>query len=158
MSKKITAILMAIIMVGTLAACGNSQTDKGQSNNAQPNSSAEQKTTTTKAPADRSGEWKQKNGDKDNYQIAKIANGTIEIYWHSEEDESDSLYWAGTYDAPTTADEPYTWDSKNDTEKTDNALLASSDATKTFTYEDGEISYQASALGTTKTIRLEKVK
>ena len=157
MLKKITAILMAILMVGTLAACGNSQTDNSQSNNAQPNSSAEQKTT-TKAPADLSGEWKQKNGDKDNYQIAKIANGTIEIYWHSEEDESDSLYWAGTYDAPTTADEPYTWDSKNDTEKTDNALLASGDATKTFTYEDGEISYQASALGTTKTIRLEKVK
>ena len=101
MSKKITAILMAIIMVGALTACGNSQTDKGQSNNAQPNSSAEQKTTTTKAPADLSGEWKQKNGDKDNYQIAKIANGTIEIYWHSEEDESDSLYWAGSDDART---------------------------------------------------------
>lgn len=157
MLKKITAILMVILMVGSLAACGNSQTDNGQSNNAQPNSSAEQKKT-TKAPADLSGEWKQKNGDKDNYQIAKIANGTIEIYWHSETDESDSLYWAGTYDAPTTADEPYTWNSKNDTEKTDNALLASGDATKTFTYEDGEISYQASALGTTKTIRLEKVK
>lgn len=146
MLKKITAILMTIIMIGTLAACGNSQS----AGSANPK--------TTKAPADLSGEWKQKNGDKDNYQIAKIANGTIEIYWHSEEDESDSLYWAGTYDAPTTADEPYTWDSKNDTEKTDNALLASGDATKTFTYEDGEISYQASALGTTKTIRLEKVK
>lgn len=157
MLKKITAILMVILMVGSLAACGNSQTDNGQSNNAQPNSSAEQKKT-TKAPADLSGEWKQKNGDKDNYQIAKIANGTIEIYWHSETDESDSLYWAGTYDAPTTADEPYTWDSKNDKEKTNNALLASGDASKTFTYEDGEISYQASALGTTKTIRLEKVK
>ena len=56
MLKKITAILMAILMVGTLAACGNSQTDNSQSNNAQPNSSAEQKTTTTKAPADLSGE------------------------------------------------------------------------------------------------------
>lgn len=150
MAKKISVIIMAILMIGSFVACGKSQV-----NNTQSGSSAEQ---SAKMPADLSGEWKQKNGDKDNYQIAKITNGTIEIYWHSETDESDSLYWAGTYVAPTTADEPYTWDSQNDTEKTSNALLASGDATKTFTYEDGEISYQASALGTTKTIRLERVK
>ena len=83
---------------------------------------------------------------------------TLQDILDEKDTNANELYWAGTYDAPTTADEPYTWDSKNDTEKTDNALLASGDATKTFTYEDGEISYQASALGTTKTIRLEKVK
>ena len=141
---------MAIFMIGSFAACGKSQVNSTQSGNP-----AEQ---SAKAPADLSGEWKQKNGDKDSYQIAKITNDTIEIYWHSETEEIDSLYWSGTYVAPTIADEPYTWDSQNDTEKTANALLASGDATKTFTYKDGEISYQASALGTTKTIRLERVK
>lgn len=72
--------------------------------------------------------------------------------------ESKSLYWAGTFVAPETPDEPYTWESVNDKEKTDSALLASGDDTKTFTYEKGEISYEASALGTTKTVRLEKAK
>lgn len=38
----------------------------------------------------------------------------------------------------------------------DGALLASGDDTKTITFEDGELSYSASALGTTTTVRLEK--
>lgn len=44
----------------------------------------------------------------------------------------------------------------NDTAKTENALMASSDPTKTFTYTDGEISYEVTALGTTVTVVLAK--
>ena len=65
------------------------------------------------------------------------------------------MYWAGSFEAPTTADEPYSWESKNDHDKTDSALMASSDDTKKFTYEKNQISYEASAMGTTATIRLE---
>jgi len=36
------------------------------------------------------------------------------------------------------------------------ALLASSDDTKEFTYKDGVISYEASAMGTTKKVELTK--
>ena len=35
-------------------------------------------------------------------------------------------------------------------------MLASSDDTKEFTYKDGVISYEASAMGSTKTVKLEK--
>jgi hypothetical protein len=35
-------------------------------------------------------------------------------------------------------------------------MLASSDATKDFTFQDDTISYSASALGTTTTIKLKK--
>ena len=35
-------------------------------------------------------------------------------------------------------------------------MLASSDDTKEFTYKDGQLTYEASALGTTMTMRLEK--
>ena len=66
-----------------------------------------------------------------------------------------SLYWAGTYVAPQYSDEPYTWDSENDKEKTDSALLASGADTKTFTYENNQISYEASAMGSTQTVKLE---
>ena len=67
-----------------------------------------------------------------------------------------SLYWTGSFVAPETADEPYTWESANDTENTGSALLASGDETKTFTYQDGQISYDVSAMGMTQTVRLEK--
>lgn len=69
---------------------------------------------------------------------------------------SVSQYWAGSFDAPTTADEPYTWESENDKDQTDMAILASGDDTKTFTYQDGVISYEVSAMGVTQTVKLEK--
>ncbi|HBF64581.1 MAG TPA: hypothetical protein DDW34_01100 [Clostridium sp.] len=106
---------------------------------------------------DLTGEWKQVNSNSnDTYHIATVDGETIEISWFTESDETKALYWAGTFVAPETADEPYTWESTNDKEKTDSALLVSGDDTKTFTYEDGQISYEASAMGVTQTVRLEK--
>lgn len=113
--------------------------------------------TSEKQPADLTGEWKQINSNsEDSYQIATIGEDTIEVYWVSESDDSKSLYWAGTYVAPTDTNEPYSWDSENDKEKTSSAMLASGDDTKTFKYENDQISYEVSALGTTKTVKLEK--
>ena len=66
------------------------------------------------------------------------------------------LYWAGTYAAPTDDTVPYTWESVADKEQTGSALLASTDDSKTFTYEDGELTYSASAFGATKKMRLVK--
>ena len=72
--------------------------------------------------------------------------------------DTKSLYWAGSYIAPESAVTEYSWTSENDTEKTGSALLASGDDTKEFTYKDGVISYEASAMGTTKTMKLTKQK
>lgn len=139
----------ALICMLAFSGCGNSSTSTTSNNKSEQAEEA-------KAP-DLTGEWKQINSDSEtSYQAATIEGETIEIYWINEEDESKALYWAGTYVAPETTDEPYTWDSENDKEKTDNSILASSDDTKTITYQDGQISYEASALGVTKTIRLEK--
>lgn len=108
-----------------------------------------------KKPADLTGTWVQTNSNsKDSYQEAVISDGYIEINWIGV--DTKSLYWAGDYVAPTTADEPYVWTSTNDKSKTDTALLASTADTKEFTYEDGELSYEASALGTTMTVRMER--
>ena len=79
----------------------------------------------------------------------------MQIDWVAD-DGTRSLYWAGTFTAPTTADEPYVWTSNNDTTQTSVALLASSDATKDFTYENGAISYEVTMMGTTATMQLEK--
>ena len=140
MKKRVFAMVITVMTAFAFAGCGgNEVTEKPQ------------------AP-DLAGEWKQSNSNSDDaYQIATIQDDTIEVYWYTESDETKALYWAGTYIAPETADEPYTWDSTADHEKTDSALLASMDDTKTFTYESDQISYEVSAMGITQTVRLEKV-
>ena len=106
---------------------------------------------------DLTGTWKQVNSSSsDGYQAAVITDNVIEVYWVDKTTETESLYWAGSFKAPTTTDEPYSWVSTNDKSRTDYALLASGDSTKTFTYQDGQISYRVSLLGTTKTVKLEK--
>lgn len=106
-------------------------------------------------PVDLAGEWKQTNsGAEDSFQSATITGQTIEVFWNSP--DMQAIYWAGTVEVPTDGSTSFTWDSANDKTKTDNALMASSDDTKTFTYADGELSYELTALGTTMTVRLAK--
>ncbi|MGI6179483.1 hypothetical protein [Butyricicoccus intestinisimiae] len=154
MKKKILTAMIAAALLAMLTACGgtaSTSTDNGSAQNTASQKAEE------KQPADLTGDWKQVNSSSDDsYQQATISGDTIEIYWVSDNGDSKSLYWAGSFEAPTTADEPYSWESKNDHDKTDSALMASSDDTKKFTYEKNQISYEASALGTTTTIRLEK--
>lgn len=145
--KKITAFLMAAIMALTICACGSAPTN-GENGQTQDPAS----------PPDLTGEWKQVNSNSDDaWQAATISDSEIVVNWVSDNGDTKSLYWAGTFVAPTTADEPYSWDSQNDKEQTSTALLASGDDIKTFTYADGQLSYEASAFGTTMTIRMEKV-
>lgn len=154
MKKKILTAMIAAALLAMLTACGgtaSTSTDNGSAQNTASQKAEE------KQPADLTGDWKQVNSSSDDsYQQATISGDTIEIYWVSDGGDTKSLYWAGSFEAPTTADEPYSWESKNDHDKTDSALMASSDDTKKFTYEKNQISYEASAMGTTTTIRLEK--
>lgn len=144
MKKKILMLLLSLAMVFAFVACGDNDT---------PSETSEKNTQ----PPDLTGSWKQVNSNsEESYQIATIQGDVIEVYWFDEETDTKSLYWAGTYVAPETPDEPYTWDSENDKEQTSTALLASGDDTKTFTYDDGQISYEVTALGTTQTVKLEK--
>ena len=141
MKQKWPYLLNMIVLLLLLAACGGNDAQEKENDKL----------------IDLTGEWKQVNGNsEDNYQRAIIQDGQIEIHWVFESDDSESLYWVGTYVAPETVEEPYTWDSENDKEKTGSALLASGDDTKTFTYEDGQLSYSVSAMGNTQTVKLEK--
>lgn len=102
------------------------------------------------------GDWKQSNSaSKEDAMIATISGDTIEVYWSSP--DSQSLYWSGSFEAPTEPGNEYSWVSNNDHEKTDSGMIASSDDTKDFTYTNGELSFSASAAGTTMTVRMKKV-
>ena len=146
--KKIQKKAITLLAVSTLAlsftACGNNKT-----------ADITEQTTEVKEPTDLTGTWRSEDNDG-SYQEAIITDGTIEINWITDNGKTKSLYWAGTYTAPTEYVEKYSWVSENDTAKTDSALLASSDETKEFNYENNIISYEISAMGTTTTLELTK--
>jgi len=105
---------------------------------------------------DLTGEWVQTNSTSNtSYHIAVIADGAIEVYWKYYDDQTTSLYWAGTYIAPDSALDEYSWESVNDKNKTKTAMLASTGDKKAFTYENGILSYSVSAFGTTETVEME---
>lgn len=135
MKKNILTVILTLVFCLTLlCGCGS-------------------KTTVT----DLTGTWKSENNNG-SWMEAVISGDTIEVNWVSDNGDTKSLYWAGSYTAPAKAASEYSWDSENDHTKTDDALLASGDDTKTFTYKNGQISYSVSALGTTTTMHLSKEK
>lgn len=138
--KKYLSLLVALLICMSFTACGNS-------------GPAEE----TKQPPSLIGEWKQINSQsEDSYQSAIITADTIEVYWISDGGDTKSLYWAGSFSAPTTTEDAFILTSENDREKTDSAILASTSDIKEFTFSNGQISYEVSALGTTTTVRMEK--
>lgn len=156
MRRLISTAVMAALVLG-LAAC----TAPGESSTPQPAKSQETSVpAVTEEPApvlDLTGEWKQSNSNSaEAYQQASIADGVIRIDWVNEAESMTSVYWVGTFDAPTDSSESHSWDSINDTSQTANALLASGDPTKTFVYENGSLSYELTALGTTMTVHMTR--
>ena len=132
MRKKLFAILLVGIFVLSLYACGsNSKTDL-------------------------SGTWKTKEEDG-SWMEAEIQDDVITINWISDEGESTSVFWVGSYDAPKDSGNEYSWESKRDKDKTDKEPLASSDDTKKFTYKDGKLTYQMTGFGVTTTMSMTAV-
>jgi hypothetical protein len=148
MRKALAAIVAAAALIG-MAACGSAESTSGAKD-----STAQQEVK--KEPLDLTGTWVEKNPKSDAMvQEAIIDDSTITINW-KQSDGTEALYWAGSYEKPTTTDDSYSWTSNNDKEKTGAALLASSDDTKKFEYKNGKLTYQASAMGVTVTSELEK--
>ena len=134
--RKIAAIGCWCALALTLAGCGGS---------------AEQE------PAASTAQEEQVNkNSEDSWQEAVIDDGAITINWVSNGGDTKSLYWAGTYEAPTSDTESYSWVSENDTSQTDKAPLASTAETKDFKYDNGVLSYEATAMGTTTTVKMER--
>ena len=150
-SKTVTTFALLAALGIAISGCSNSTAPSSNGNTASIQEAP------TPEPVDLTGEWKQSNKkSQDSYQAATIVGDTIEINWISDGGDTRSLYWAGTATIPADGSQSFTFDSVNDTSKTDGAMLASSDDTKTFTYENGELIYEVSALGATTTVRLAK--
>lgn len=139
--KKLLTVMLGILLVLSLTAC---------------RSDAEPEETPAPQPPDLTGQWCQVNNEtEDSYYGAIISDEQIEIYWVSNNGNTRSLYWAGSFVAPDTADEPYSWESQKDTESASTTMLDSTENTKGFTYTDNKIVFSAST-GSSKNVRLEK--
>lgn len=149
MKKKLLPLSLLLCLVFLLCSCSSTEQEPPQISNGQGQSEPA-------APPDLSGEWIQDGADpSETYQAATISGNTIEINWISDNGSTKALYWAGSFTPPTESGD-FSWDSENDKSKTDMALLASGDDTKTFSYIDGKIVYEVTAMGVTKQIALIK--
>lgn len=162
MKNKGVALILSL-MIGAIAVSGcagnsnTSQSPKETSSATQNNSNNDSNNVAKEETArlDLTGNWAQKGKEGDDtFQAGYIADGIIELYWITDGGTTNMLYWSGTYDAPINSDDEYTWDSVNDKVKTDSALMASGDDTKTFSYKNGEISYEVSVMGQSATVTL----
>lgn len=157
MKKLLSLTLAAFMLAMTLCSCGNTLNNSTDtSNDDTPTDKVTTEEVTTEAPASLQGEWIQKDYENEGtYMTATVSDNAIEVNWYvkSESGDTTALYWAGTYTAPDKAGD-FSWESINDTEKTSTALLASSDEKKTFNFSNNEISFEASAMGATKTVVL----
>ena len=166
MNKKLLATIMSVLLVASLGACSAAETSSSTPENSAPAvnavdseeaSESSSEVEPTPEPINLDGTWVQiNNASEDSYQEAVISGDTITINWVTASTDTKSLYWAGSVEIPENAGDSFSWDSQNDTEQTQAAIMASGDDTKTFTCENGQISYDVSAMGMTQTVRLEK--
>lgn len=150
-AKKIAVAVAGAALVFTLGACSGQP--QGNATNQQQAAPVEQK-----KPLDLTGKWHATNSADESSATfeAEIKDNVITIYFVDKKADTKSLYWQGTAPAPDTTDDKYNFTSQADTDALSKSLFGSQDKTKDFKYENGVLSFDFSALGTTKTIKMER--
>ena len=105
MCKKTIALAVATMLALGLGACGNASDTETAGAGSTSQSQATKKKPAEKKPveqpADLTGTWKQTNsGSDDSWMEAEITADTITIQWVSDNGDTKSLYWKGSYNAP----------------------------------------------------------
>ena len=154
MKKFVAPLVLSVALV--LTGCSGAETASPNSETPAASHTAEPTPVVETPPIpDLVGGWKS-DAAEGSYQQATITGNAITVDWVSDGGATVSVYWVGTFQAPTDTTEPYVWTSQRAAAATDGALLASTDDTKEFTYAEGTISYAVSALGTTRTVALHQ--
>lgn len=138
--RKTLAILAASASISMLAACGSSH-DASDSKN----------------PTSLIGEWHQVNKNPDGYMTASIDAGSIQVDLHGR--DSRSIFWMGSFEGDRQPTGKFTVVSIPDPDARytmKHSLMASDEPTKTFTYDNGDLSYEFSMAGTSTIVHLTK--
>lgn len=151
-AKKIAVAVAGAALALTLGACGGAPTSSNQGSTA-PEQKQEQKQSLSL-----DGTWQATNSadPATSTMEAEIKDGTITIYLVSVKEDTKMLYWQGTIPAPDTTDDKYNFTSEADAEALSKSIMGSQDKTKDFKYENGVLSFDFTAMGTTKTIKMER--
>lgn len=157
MKKKLLIMLLSLSVLAGITACGSEdkKVTPESGNKEEAVDVPDESEQAAKEPTDLTGTWKSK-ANEGSWMEAIISADTISIDWISDDGDTRSIYWIGTYAAPTEYVDDYTWTSERDKEQTDNALLASTDDTKDFSYSSDKLSYSVSLMGTTTKMELSK--
>jgi len=154
--RPLVPIAVALLLL-TGCSAPASTTETAASDSPSAAATAEPTEEVIVTPLDLAGEWKQTNSNSaDAYQTATITGEQITIDWVNDAEATKSVYWIGTYVAPTEDTESYSWDSQGDVAQMETALLASGDSAKTFTYVDGALTYELTAMGVTMTVEMSR--
>lgn len=151
-------LIVPIVLAAALSLTGCGTTDAVPASTSPTATSAAEPQAEKPAAPDLTGAWKQSNSQSEtDFMKATIVDGVISIDWELGSEDITAVYWVGTFDAPADAAEPHTWTSQRDAAATDTAMMASTDTSKEFTYQDGLISYSVSIQGESATVELKKV-
>ncbi|TFD75414.1 hypothetical protein E3T54_11825 [Cryobacterium sp. Sr8] len=149
-------LIAPLVLVAALALTGCGGTDTVPASTAPAASAAAKPVEEAPKAPDLTGDWKQSNSlSETDFMTATIADGIISVDWELGSEDITAVYWVGTFEAPPATTETHTWSSQRDVAATDAALLASTDATKDFTYKDGLISFAVSIQGDSATVELK---
>jgi hypothetical protein len=132
--RKTLAILGAAVSISMLAACGGSHDNKN--------------------PSSLIGEWHQVNKNPDGYMTASIDGDSIQVNLRGR--DSSAIFWLGTFAGTHRPVGKFKVVSLRDQDATKYNIASSPDKTKTFTYKNGDLSFDFSTLGSTTTVHLHK--
>lgn len=153
--KAIVAIAASAALALTLAGCAS---NGGGSSAAPEQGSQPPAQEQKKAPLSLDGKWKQTNSNNPSeaWMEANISGDVVTVNYIAKGGDTEAVFWVGSYEAPTTSDDSYSFTSTRDAEATKNSFFASTDDTKDFEYADGVLSFKMTWQGTTSTIKLER--
>lgn len=157
MIKRLLVPVVPFVLLTGLVLTGCSGTGsvdgQGSSSSEQTNEQVEE----VPAAPDLSGVWvyTSPNSESDTMK-ASVAGEVITVEWGLQSVGFTGIYWVGTFEAPTSADVPYTWTSQRDAAATDSELLAATSDTKDFTYNGDTISFELSIQGESTTVEMKR--
>lgn len=137
--RKTLAILGVAASISTLTACGGSHY------------------ASNKNPSSLIGEWHQTNSNSDGWMTASISAGSIQVDLRGR--DSRSIFWMGSFDTDRKPVGKFKVVSIPDPDARyimKKSLMASNELKKTFVYNNGDLSFEFSMAGTSKTIHLSK--
>lgn len=85
---------------------------------------------------------------------ATISDNKIEITLTMQ--DTTGLFWEGTFDTNSVTSQPFKMTSYGDLKLLDASLYGSSEKTKEFFYDYGDLSFQFSIMGVSTTVHLSK--